>query len=65
MGQLLDWRDVDFLFAAGGAVGLGKDEGYFVAGVDEGLEAGDGEVRGAAEDEFHEGPRCWATSRRS
>ncbi len=41
------------MLAAGRAVGLGEDEGDFVACVDEGLEAGNGEFGGSAEDEFH------------
>ncbi len=53
MAQLLDGGELELLLAAGGAVGLGEDEGDFVAGVDEGLEAGDGEFGGSAEDEFH------------
>jgi hypothetical protein len=52
-GQLLDRGDLELVLAAGGAVGLGEDEGDFVAGVDEGLEAGNGEFGGSAEDEFH------------
>jgi hypothetical protein len=48
--ELLDGGDVELELAAGGAVGLGEDEHDFVARVDEGPEAGNGEFGGAAED---------------
>ncbi len=57
-GELLDRRDVKLELAAGRAVGLREDERNFVARVDDGLEAGDSEFWGSAEDEFHEFPRC-------
>ena len=46
---------MELVLAAGGAVGLGEDEGDLVAGVGEGLEAGNSEFGGSAEDEFHGG----------
>lgn len=49
-GELLDGGDVELELAAGGAVGLGENESDFVARVDEGLEAGNGEFGGSAED---------------
>jgi hypothetical protein len=58
LGELLDGGKLEFLLAAGGTVGLGEDEGDFMAGVDESLEARDGEFWGSAEDEFHGLPRC-------
>ena len=45
------------MLAAGGAVGLGEDQRDLVAGGDDGLERGDGELGRAAEDEFHDHPR--------
>ena len=57
--KLLDRRKLEFLFAAGRAVRLGEGQGDFVASVDEGLQAGDGEFRGSAEDEFHGSPRSF------
>ena len=53
-GSLLDRGEAELELATGGAVGLGEDEGDFMVGVDQGLEAGNGEFGGAAEDEFHE-----------
>ena len=52
-GQLLARRYLELLLAAGGAVGLGEDEGDLVAGVDQRLEAGNSEFGGSAEDQVH------------
>ena len=49
-GGLFDRRDLEFHASACGAVGLGDDQGYFVAGGEDRFECGDGELGGSAED---------------
>jgi hypothetical protein len=58
-GKLLDEGNLKLLLTASGAVRLGKDQGDFVAGINQGLQAGDGEFGGSTEDEFQGSPRSF------
>jgi hypothetical protein len=49
-GCLFYGWDLEFHASACGSVGLGEDEGYFVACSEDGFEGGNGELRGSAED---------------
>ncbi len=58
VASCLTGGDLEFLLAAGGAVGLGEDELDLVARVDQGLEAGGRRIRG-----FRRRLVSWVTGR--